>query len=162
MTATLAPPFEAVGTESVADSLTRVHDHWMERIARLLAPATMPRATFWDRWAAVRFLADQFEDRFRLELELVESLASRLTPSTRARLAAARAGLDRTRAELMAAGRRQGRAAEVVLLARRFLDQTRRWCASLELATASMHPDDLPERSQELLARLRATAGLDP
>lgn len=161
MTAALIPPIAPAGTEAVAATLTRVHDQWIERIGRLLVPATQPRATFWDRWGAVRFLSDQFEDRFRLEWELVESLAPQLQPSDRARLAAAHAGLERVRAELMASGRRQGRAAEVVLLARRFLDHARRWCAALELAVTPLRTDDLPQQSRELLARLREAAGLD-
>ena len=161
MTATLTPLPDRAGTESVTTTLSLVHDQWMERIARLLAPVTLPRATFWERWGAVRFLSDQFEDRFRLEAELVESLADLLPPSARARIVGARAALERTRDELMEAGRRRGTGAQVALLARRFLDHARRWCATLELATTGIVAEDLPGTSRDLLARLRTVAGLD-
>jgi hypothetical protein len=160
MTATLIPHVERAGAGSVTTALSLVHDQWMERIARLLAPATSPRATFWERWGAVRFLSDQFEDRFRLEAELAETLAERLAPSVRIRLRAARMALERARGDLMAAGRRRGTAVEVALLVRRFLDQTRRWCATLELAARGLAADELTPESRTLLARLRTAAGL--
>ncbi|HUF36830.1 MAG TPA: hypothetical protein VMN37_12820 [Gemmatimonadales bacterium] len=160
MTATLTPLFERVDTQSVTTTLSLVHDQWMERTARLLAPATQPRANFWERWGAVRFLCDQFAARFRLERELAESLAPRLTPSSRARLAAAAAAVERTRGEFMAVGRRRGTAAEVALLARRLLDHTRRWCAALEIATAGTLAEDLSEESRTLLGQLQMAAGL--
>jgi hypothetical protein len=160
MTAILTPPLEQVDGRSVTTTLSLVHDQWMERIARLLAPATSPRATFWERWGAVRFLSDQFEDRFRLEAELAASLAEHLPPSVRVRLRAARVAVERARADLMAAGRRRGTAAQVALLSRRFLDQARRWCATLELATGGLVTDDLSPESRTLIARLRTAAGL--
>jgi hypothetical protein len=160
MTATLIPHLEQIDTRSVPTTLSLVHDQWMERIARLLAPAMSPRATFWERWGAVRFLADQFEDRFRLEVELADSLAEQLPPSVRVRLRAARVAVERSRGDLMAAGRRRGTGAQVALLSRRFLDQARRWCATLELATGGIVAEDLAPESRTLLARLRTAAGL--
>lgn len=160
MTATLIPQAEQVDARSVNATLSLVHDQWMERIARLLAPPASPRATFWERWGAVRFLSDQFEDRFRLECDLAESLAGQLSPSVRVRLHGARAAVERSRSDLMAAGRRRGTAAQVALLCRRFLDQARRWCATLELATAGLAIGDLPPESRTMLARLRTAAGL--
>lgn len=160
MTATLTPQVERADTPAVTTTLSLVHDQWMERIARLLAPAMSPRATFWERWGAVRFLSDQFEDRFRLEAELAENLGELLTPSVRVRLRGARVALERSRGDLMAVGRRRGTGAQVALLARRFLDQARRWCATLELATAGLDAGDLPVESRTLLARLRTAAGL--
>jgi len=161
MTATLTMPVEQVASEQVTTTLARVHDQWVERIGEMLAPAARQTSSFWDRWAAVRYLGDQFEDRFRMECELAECLSSRLSPTHRARLAAARTGLDRTRAALMEAGRRQGGVSQVVLLARRLLDQVRRWCVTFELVATGLDRDDLPPRGREMLGRLRTAAGLD-
>jgi hypothetical protein len=61
----------------------------------------------------------------------------------------------------MEAGRRQGSAPQVVLLARRLLDQVRRWCVTLELAATGVDRDDLSPRAREVLGRLRTAAGLD-
>lgn len=160
MTGTVTPLFERTDTRSVSTTLSLAHDQWMERTARLLAPATRPRASFWERWGAVRFLCDQFAVRFRLERDLAESLAPLLAGSARARLAAAGTAVERTRGELIVIGRRRGTAAEVALLAHRLLDQTRRWCATLEIATAGILAEDLSEVSRELLGRLRTAAGL--
>ena len=161
MTATLTSPDERTAPGTVATTLSAVHDQWMERTAQLLAPAAVPRATFWERWGAVRFLTDQFHSRFRLEWQLVESLGPLLPASIRYRLAGARGALERTGSELVAAGRRRGSGAQVAILVRRFLDQVRRWCAALELATATLNVEDLPDDSRQLLARLRTAAGLD-
>ena len=160
MTAALAFPVERDALE-VTTTLSHVHDWWMERIARVIAPAAQPGATFWERWAAVRFLTDQFEARFRLECQLVESMAALLPPPLLAHLRAARVELERTRSRLSAAGRRRGSGPEVAVLARRFLDEARRWCAALELATTSIAADDLSDHSRELLARLPGTAVLE-
>ena len=161
MAATLtSPPIRPGAAESVTTRLAAIHDQWIERIARVLAPATLPRAGFWERWAAVRFLNDQFAARFRLECEFIESLGDRLAPTIRGRLTTARKALEHTRTELTSAGRRRGTGAEVAGLARTFLDQARRWCAALELATATLESDELPERSRTLLARLHTAAGL--
>ena len=160
MTATLMP-VERVDAESLTTTLTRSHDQWMERIARVLAPATFPHASFWDRWGAVRFLADEYEIHFRMESELVESLGDRLTPSARARLTAAARAVGQTRAELIAAGRRRGTGPEVALLARRFLDQARRWCATLEMATATLSASELSAWSRAILARLEERTRLE-
>ncbi|HEU5042402.1 MAG TPA: hypothetical protein VFT84_16360, partial [Gemmatimonadales bacterium] len=158
MTAGPTMPVERIASEQVTTILAQVHDQWVERIGELLAPATLQTSSFWDRWGAVRFLADQFEDRFRLECELAECLSGRLSPTCRARLAATRTGLDRTREALMEAGRRQGSAPQVVLLARRLLDQVRRWCVTLELAATGVDREDLSPRAREVLGRLRTAA----
>ncbi len=162
MTATLIPVAEQVDAAPVTTTLSLAHDRWIERIARFLAPTLQARATFWERWGAVRYLADEFQARFRLEQDLVESLAGLLPASIRRRLAAGGAAVARTRDQLMAAGRRRGTAPEVRLLARRLLDQTRRWCATVELATSRLHQDDLTPETRELLERLDRAAGPVP
>lgn len=144
----------------VSDTLSLVHDRWIERMTRLLAPAMDGGAGFWERCDAVRFLADHVEDRFRLEWLLAQSLGDMLSPADRARLARGQAALEGTRDELVELGRRRGTAARVSLLSRRFLELARRWCATLELATARVATDELSWHSRDLLARLRAAAGL--
>jgi hypothetical protein len=159
MTATLRP-VPPVDAESVSTTLFLAHDEWMERITRILAPATFPRASFWERWGTVRFLADEFEGRFRVECELIDGI-DEVSPSHRARLAAVRRAVESTRAELMAAGRRRGTGQEVALLTRRFLDQARHWCAMLELATMTIATADLTGASRARLERIRAGESLE-
>jgi len=160
MTSTLAPAFDAPPAEPLSAVLSRIHDHWVDRVGRFLAPAMVPRANFWERWGSVRYLADEFEDRFRAQCAVVDSLGLLLGPSALDRLAMARKRLEATRAELTTLGRRRGTAGPVAVLARRLLDQVRLWCVELELATSRLTTGDLPDEAREVIAHLEAVAGL--
>jgi hypothetical protein len=116
------------------------------------------RADFWERWGVVRFLNDQFEGWSRFEYALAESLAGILEPTAAAALSLACYDLEKTRAELMAAGRQHGTARPVAALSRRLLQQTQRWCAALEFATVRLRRADLPEASRELLEHIEAAS----
>jgi hypothetical protein len=118
------------------------------------------RAGFWERWGAVRYLADEFEARFRAECALVDSLEPLLDASSVGRLANARKALESTRAELMALGRRRGTAGPVAILARRFLDQLEYWCAGIELATSRLICSDLSEERRQAVAHLEGMAAV--
>ena len=160
MTPTLAPALDAPSAEPLSAILSPIHDCWVERVARFLAPAMMTRASFWERWGAVRYLADEFEARFRAQCALVDSLEPLLHASSVGRLASARKALESTRAELIARGRRRGTAGPVAVLARRFLDQLECWCAGIELATSRLICSDLSEESRQALAHLERMAAV--
>jgi hypothetical protein len=109
-------------------------------------------------FSAVRYLADEFEARFRAQCALADSLEPLLDASLLGRLATARKALESTRAELMALGRRRGSAGPVAILARRFIDQLECWCAGIELATSRLICSDLSEESRQAVAHLEGMA----
>jgi hypothetical protein len=148
----------SVRVETLDSVLAPIHDHWIERVTRVLAPVMETRADFWERWGVVRFLGDQFEGWFRFECALTESLAGVLEPTAAAALILAREGLEEARVRLMAAGRQHGTAGQVAALARRLLEQAQRWCAALEFATVRLTLADLPEAGRELLDHIEAVA----
>jgi hypothetical protein len=155
-----SPPETASGNGTLEAFLAPIHDRWIERLAHVLAPAMVPRASFWERWGATRFLTDQFESQFALQCELAESLAGVMDPTARARLDAGRHDIDVLRRRLVAAGRRRGTAGPVAMLARQLIEQTRLWCAELETASSRITLDAVPEDSRELLGRLRDASEL--
>ncbi|HEU5040306.1 MAG TPA: hypothetical protein VFT84_05780 [Gemmatimonadales bacterium] len=152
MATTTARPVAPSGT--VPAVLARIHRHWLRQVARVLEPAIQPAASFWERWAAARFLCDQFEGRYRLECELMEDLVPILPPHEVIRLEAERETVERLRATLIAAGRRQLGGPLVSALSRVLLGQLRRWCGRLEAATAGMELDDLPPEARDKLTQL--------
>lgn len=160
MTPTLAPARDAPPADPLNAILSPIHDCWVERVARFLAPAMSTRTSFWDRWGAVRYLADEFEARFRAQCALVDSLEPLLDASVLGRLATARRALESTRAELIALGRRRGTAGPVAVLARQFLDQLEYWCAGFELATSHITHRDLSEEGRQGVAHLEGMAAL--
>lgn len=155
---TLSPTIRTATT--VGDVLAIVHEAWMEQVAAVLAPALSETADFWTRWSVVRFLNDQFNDRFRLECALLDALAP-LVPDGAARtLAAARAGLERTMEELGIVGRRRATGLLTARLARRFIDQLALWCVEVELATGPIEAVDLPPGPERLLFNLQLAHAL--
>jgi hypothetical protein len=149
---TLTPTIRTATT--VGDVLAIMHEAWMEQVAGVLAPALSEDADFWSRWSVVRFLNDQFNDRFRLECALLDALRP-LVPEGPARtLAAARAGLERTVEELGIVGRRRATGLLTARLARRFIDQLALWCVEVELATGPIDTADLPPEPEQLLTSL--------
>jgi hypothetical protein len=161
MTATLPLTIEARASDTLDSLLSPIHDRWVEQVGQVLAPVMVPQAKFWERWGAVRYLIDQFEDRFRLECALVDSLAGRLTPTAVVRLSTIRATLERTRTDLIPLGRRRGTAMIVSAFAQKIFDQVKLWCAELEFATRRLRQDDLTEESERLLEHLEIAASLD-
>jgi hypothetical protein len=160
MTSTLVPALHAPPAEPLSAVLSPIHDCWVERVDRFLTPATVTRAGFWERWGAVRYLADEFEARFRAQCALVDSLEPLLDASSLGRLTTARKALESTRAELIARGRRRGTAGPVAILARRFIDQLEYWCAGIELATSHLIRSDLSEESRQAVAHLEGMAAV--
>ena len=145
---------------TVGDVLATVHETWMEQVATYLTPALSEAADFWSRWAAARFLSDQFGDRFRLECALLDELDPLLPVEVTGTLASVRAGLEHTMADLMIVGRRRATGLLTARLTRRFIDQLALWCVEVELATDRIETAELSPEPRRLLNCLRVAHAL--
>jgi hypothetical protein len=134
--------------------LSSTHDAWMLEADRFLTPVTDPYATFWERWGAVRFLADQFPERFELEEALLNELQAFVSAEMRERLWMQLERLTRLQKDLDAAATERGNARQVASLTRQLLDALRLWYAEIEFAIGDVRESDLTPRGAELMSRL--------
>jgi hypothetical protein len=149
-TATSAP-----GVEEPLDAVLRsIHNAWIEEVRRFLDPAREPGADFWARWAAVRYLSDDFREQYRLERALVDELRPFDRPELAERLMCEGDRVLRLRLELDRIGRRRGTSAEVAAGTQDLLEQLGLWCAEIEVAARGMSRGALPAEGAELLAHL--------
>jgi hypothetical protein len=146
------------GEERLDAVLRPIHNTWVEETRRFLDPAIEPGADFWTRWAAVRYLSDDFRDRYRRERALVDELRPFLRLDVAERLMREGDRLFRLRLELDRIGRRRGTAAEVAAGTRDLLEQLGVWCAEIELAAAGLTRNALPAEAADLLAHLESAA----
>jgi hypothetical protein len=143
--------------EQTLDAVLRpVHNAWVAEARRSLEPALEPGADFWARWDAVRYLFEDFSERYRLERILVDKLCPLLRPDLGQRLQREGDRLFRLRLELDRIGRRRATAAEMAAGTRDLLERLGLWCAEIELATAEIPGRALPADALELLAGLEA------
>jgi hypothetical protein len=145
------------GEQSLDLVLQPVHLAWIENARRFLDPALEPDADFWTRWAAIRYLTDDFRERYRLERELVEELRPFLSSEVAERLAREGDRVFRRRLDLDRIGRRRGMASEFAAGTGQLLDQLTRWCAEIEIAARGIRREVLPAEGAEVLAHLEAT-----
>ena len=155
--ATLAlVPEPTIPKEATLDAvLPSVHDAWMADADRLLGPVTDPNATFWDRWAAVRFVSDLFQERFELEQVLLNDLHPFLEPELNGRLWMQVDRLDRLYHDINQLARRRGTAREIAHMSRDFLEALRIWYADIEFAAGDIRQRDLSRKATQILAQLR-------
>jgi hypothetical protein len=143
--------------EQPLDQVLRgVHDAWVHEARCFLDPAMEPAADFWTRWAAVRYLDDEFRDRYDLERGLLAELRPFLPPETVERVAREGDRVFRLRLELDRVGRRRGTAPEVADGARALLDHLVLWLTTVEQAVAGLTRDTLAPEGGILLAHLEA------
>lgn len=159
---TTTPRVEGHTGSMLGSVLRPVHARWMSRTRGALEPVLSPKASFWDRWTAVRYLSDPFDVHYRHEVALLGSLIARLPESAGARLTTLTQTLEAARAQLDQVGRRRGVARTAAVVAREFLDLFGLWCAEVETAFADVPCEGLPARSAELLLPLEAAAGFEP
>jgi hypothetical protein len=142
--------------------LRPIHQGWIEDARQYLDPARNPGAEFWTRWAAVRYLNDEFLDRFQWERAFVDELRAFLPVDATERLHRHGDRLARLRLELDRVGRRRGTGAEVATTTREFLEQLALWCAEIEAAARMVPREALTEEGVTLLAHLETAELLRP
>jgi hypothetical protein len=144
------------GEQPLDAALQPIHRAWVQQARRFLEPALAPHADFWTRWAAVRYLTDDFREQYRLERALLDELRPFLDAETASELVQGGDRVFRLRLELDRVGRRRGTADEMVVGTRRLLEQLVAWLAEIELAADGLTRDSLPSEAAELLAHLEA------
>ena len=140
--------------------LVPLHDRWLNEIRRFVEPAASAGAGFWDRWTAVRYLADQFRDHFRLERALLVSIANLLRPDDAERLISQATELERMLSELDRVGRRRGTGPAVADEARRLMEAIAVWCAELEVATAGLRREMLSPQAARVLEHVTTSGAV--
>ncbi len=152
-----APAVTATIADSTLDAvLSPVHDAWVEEVRRFLIPATTPTAPFWDRWSVVRYLNDQFLERFGWERALVAELRPFVPQRDMDTLWTGAERVARLRLALDRIGRRRGTAGEFALVTDEFLKALQLWCAEIELVARRIERDALAEEGERILAHLEA------
>jgi hypothetical protein len=136
--------------------LTPIHQAWLEETRRYLVPVLDSHADFWTRWAAVRYLADEFRGWYRREKALVDSMCPSLPTRQAEELQRAADLLARMRLEADRIGRRRGTSAQAAEAARDLLGQVERWCREIEASAASLRADSYPAAVAALLAHVEA------
>ena len=148
------PAREARAGQTLAPILATVHDGWMADAGRSLGPITDPQATFFQRWAAVRYLWDRFAERFDLEQDLLNQLHPFVVAEARERLWMQVVRLNRLRRDLDQLAHRQGTAPDLARTARDLLEALRLWYAEIELAVGQVSLDQLSREANCLINRL--------
>jgi tRNA nucleotidyltransferase/poly(A) polymerase len=152
-TATAFQPNTRVG-DTLGTRFTVAHDNWMADGDRFLLPVADADATFWERWAAVRYVDDQLQERFHLERALLEALRAFLTPEMNERLWMQADRLTRLLGEFARLGRQRESARELARNTRELLDALRLWYAEIELAAGGIRYSDLSREGIRLLGGL--------
>jgi hypothetical protein len=146
--ATLSP------AEDPRDALCRVmiplHDSWMTDAVRYLAPMTHRDTTFWDRWAGVNYLADQFPERLRLDARFLSDLTPGLAPELSERLVQQLEGLTQLGDWLMRLSRRRVPATAWAWAVNDLLQALRLWYINFDLASAGTGENRATRRSERL------------
>ena len=132
---TLEP--DPIAAELMLEStLAASHDRWMAEAHSTLLPVTDTCATFWQRWEAVRYLAERLPERIRLERELSRQLRLSMTDDHARRLRVQGERLWQLQRECSRLGQEAGTARQLASRTKELLAAIRLWCAEFELATA--------------------------
>jgi hypothetical protein len=145
-----------------AIELAAFHRRWLDEVRQHLAPACAPHAGFWDRWAAVRYLADPFAEPYSASGELFDALLESLDPGIAGRLADDRTAIDQLRQDFDRIGRERGNAVAAAAIACSLLATLQRWCRGLEDAIRAVGPERLSSRAIDALARLTRAGAVTP
>jgi hypothetical protein len=154
MTAVRAPSTHIQKDEVLAPVLRAAHDRWIRETNSFLLPIIVREAPFWERWTAVRYLADQFLGQYRHERALVDDLRPFLPPDVAERLTRDGERISQLQRVLDRVGRRRGTAPTVSVVSRELLQLLHRWCADIEEATGWIPRNALSEEGKQLVADL--------
>jgi hypothetical protein len=154
MSATVLPfqsSHRAIGT--LSDSLVVAHDNWMADADRFLQPITNADHTFWERWAALRYVDEHLLGRFQLERDLLEEIRAFLLPEMRERLTLQADRLTRMLGAFRETGGRRDSARELAHVTRQLVDALRLWYAEIEFAAGRIQWSDVSRKGAQLLAQ---------
>ena len=134
--------------------LARTHDRWMAEADRIIGPVTEPDATFFQRWAAVRYLWDELPVRLQLEQELLDDLHPFIPAEIRERLSMQLDRLHHLHRDFDGLAHRTGIARELARTARALLEALRLWYAEIEFAVGETERADIGYAATSVLERL--------
>ena len=143
--------------DTLGPKFTVAHDNWMADGDRFLRPVADADATFWERWAAVRYAEDQLLPRFQVERILLAELRAFLTPEINERLWMQADRLTRLLGTFGRLGRQRESARELAHTTRDLLEALRLWYAAIELAAGGIRWNDVSREGIQLLAELNPT-----
>lgn len=147
---------------STVTELAEFNRRWLVGARQHLSPACAPHSSFWDRWAAVRYLADPFAEPYRQSGELLDALLESLDPRTAGRLVDDRLAIDQLRADLEQIGRERGNAVAAAAIACSLLATLQRWCRGMEDAVRALEPGKVSSRVHDALACLTMSGAGKP
>lgn len=138
----------------LAPVLRAAHKTWIRETTLYLWPVFVQEAPFWERWTAVRYMADEFLGQYHLEQAFVDELRPFLPPDIADSLTRDGERIGRLQCELDRVGRLRGTAHAVSVISRRLLHLLRSWCADIEAAAGRIPRGLLPEEGNRLVAEL--------
>jgi hypothetical protein len=137
--------------ETLDPILATTHDRWMADADQALRPVMEGDATFSQRWAAVRYVRDEFAER--LQLELIDELYPHIHPEARERLSLQANRVKQLGQDLDNLAHQPGATREVALTARALLDALRLWYAEIEFGVGHTDLADVSPSVNRLLAQ---------
>jgi hypothetical protein len=144
--------------ETLDPILATTHDRWMADADQALRPAMESDATFSQRWAAVRYVRDEFAERLQLEQELIDELHPLIHPEAREQLSIQAERVKRLGQDLDSLAHQSGATREVARTARALLDALRLWYAEIEFGVGHTDLADVSPRVNGLLAQWKRAA----
>ncbi|HEX5574543.1 MAG TPA: hypothetical protein VFX42_01615 [Gemmatimonadales bacterium] len=148
--------------QTLASVVRAAHKTWIEEVESYLTPVIRPGASFWERWTAVRYIADQFLEQYHRERALFDELRPYLPAEPAESLLGSCRRIDQLQRELDRVGRRRGTARTVSVAAGKLLDAVRSWCGEIEIVVPDIQRVTLPEEAQRLLAKLELYTQIRP
>jgi hypothetical protein len=153
MTAT-AQSIPAQRSSTLVSVLRATHETWTDEVERYLSPVILREASFWERWTAVRYIADQFQLQYRREWRLLDQVRTLLPALVVETLVKDGQRIERLQRELDRVGRRRGTARSVSVTAGELLDAVRCWCGDLEAGVREISRSTLTAKAERLVAEL--------
>jgi hypothetical protein len=144
--------------ETLDPILVTTHDRWMADADQALRPVMECDVTFSQRWAAVRYVRDEFAERLQLEQELIDELHSLIHSEARERLSIQADRVKRLAQDLDSLAHQSGATREVARTARALLDALRLWYAEIEFAVGPTDLADVSPSVNRLLAQWKRGA----
>ena len=156
MNVTMTPQSNMQADDTIDARLIPAHDNWMADAARFLNPVTDADATFWQRWAAVRYVEEQLPARLGSERALLQQLRAFLPPEITKRLSMQAERLSVLVEHFNQVGRQRESAREVARTAWELTEALRLWYAEIEYAVGGIRVADVGRDEIRLLNGLNS------